>query len=420
MVNLSIGPEQEFNLYHSNFTIANLAEMVLDHPANIKSNGDPIFVKEGTNAQIEHNWLPSTSIDNLCIQFLDADKALGEMLRSSLETSSVHVIPISENGAGLAKISSRVSHRTPIYDAIFGDVEHLTRISGIHNHIDVCPDFAVEQYNALVAMVPGISLTSNSPIDYKGINGHNCTRYNFFANPDTGYFKRIPERLEYIKSMEDIIKRDKIRFEKWRQAYLEAVGNTTIFDKYFTVENTGYPEIRFRPDIGINGTFEMRKDDSTTIDIHLGNSAFILGTCNRICNGVNIEYANVDGDYYFNENGDGKIVLPTRNYLIYTLITEGMKDGLKNSAVNHYLTKFLNFAMEGLPDKEKHYLNPLYAMLYDEKNLSSQVLDFLDIKGHKQNENKQYSFEATKEANWFVWKKQREAINGFRAIHHQY
>ena len=418
MKQLSIGPEQELNMYHPDFTIANLAGEVLDHPANIKHNGDPIFVKEGTNAQIEHNWLPSTSIDNLCIQFLDADIALGKMLRSSLITSGIHVIPVSENGAGLAKISSRVAHRTLVYDTIFGDVEHLTRISGIHNHIDVCPEYFSEQFNTMVAMVPGIALTSNSPIDYKRMNGHNCTRYNFFANPHTRFFKKIPDRLGYITSIEDLKLRDETRFKRWRQAYLDAIGDTDKFDNFFTIQNTGYPDIRYRPDVGKNGTFEGRKDDSTTLDIHLGNSAFLLGACNKVCNGTKVEYATVDGDYYFNENDDNRIILPTRKYLVHTLITEGMDKGLESYAVNHYLSKFLNFAGKGLPEKERHYLNPLYDMLSNNKNLSTQVLDFLDSKGYQQDENKQYSLEAVKQANWFVWKKQREAINKFRKIHH--
>jgi len=414
---LRIGPEQEFNLVDHNFMASDTAMQVLDHPANIKPNGDPYFVKEGTNSQIEHNWLPTSRIDQLCIEFLDANKAVEKMLRSSEETKDIRVIPATENGAGLATRSSRVAHRTPIYEAIFGPVEHLIRISGIHNHVDRCQSYRVEQFNTLVAMVPGIALTSNSPIDYRRINGFNDSRYNLFANPHTGYFKNLPERLDYIDKIGELPLISQKRHSAWREAYYKATGNTILFDENFSIENTGYPDIRNRPDIGAIGTFEIRKDDSTTLDIHLGNTAMILGVCNRVCSGIKVEHTEVDGDYYFNKEGEGRIVLPTRNYLVDTLVRLGVQTGLASDEVNDYLTQFLNFAMDGLPDQEQHYLDPLYAMVDNRKNLSTQILQHLKDHKYETNKEGEYSLKAVQEANRFVWERQQRAIGHFTKYH---
>ncbi len=414
---LKIGPEQEFNLNDKQFMVSDMAAQVLDHHANIKPNGDPYFVKEGTNAQIEHNWLPSENIDDLCLEFLNANRAVEEMLQSSESTKDIKVIPITENGAGLATRSSRVGHRTPIYEAIFGPVEHLIRISGIHNHVDRCPQYAIEEFNILAALVPGIALSSNSPIDYRRVNGFNDSRYNLFANPETGYFRNIPERLDYIKEMQDLVLRDNTRYSAWREAYRNSVGDTILFDENFSVANTGYPDIRDRPDVGTFGTYEVRRDDSTTLDIHLGNTAMILGSCNIVCKGINVGFAEVDGDYYFNSGGEGRIILPTRNYLVNTLIRFGVETGLQSDEVNDYLKQLLNFAIEGLPGREQHYLNPLYAMVEERKNLSTQVLEHLRTHKHKPNKEGVYGLEAVQEANKFVWEKQQKAIEHFTRFH---
>jgi len=415
---LKIGPEQEFSLYNDKFMIIDASSQVLDNPANIKPNGHPYFVKEGTQAQIELNWKPSISLDHLCLQFLEADGAARKMFASSEETKDIKIIPASENGAGLATISKRVAHRTPIYKAIFGDIEHLIRISGIHNHIDRCPNHAIEQFNVLAAMVPGIAFTSNSPIDYKRINGFNDSRYNLFANPKTGYFKKIPEELTYIKDLQELEVRDQNRYTAWRNAYLASVGNTILFDQNFTIANTGYPAIRNRPDVGKLGTFEARKDDSTTLDIHLGNTGFMLGACNQTCKGIKVEYATIDGDYDFNSQGDGRIVLPTKEYLANTLICQGVQTGLQSEELHHYLTQLLKFAHEGLPEEERHYLNPLFKMINSQENLSTQVLEHLRINKYHTNTKKEYSLEAIQEANKFVWERQQKAIEHFRKLHH--
>jgi|SRR3989344_554019 len=407
---LKIAVEYERGLHDATtFRVANVASSLLEHPLNQNEDRErncKYFVKEGTGHQIEINSKAVSSITELAHDFLKAEEISD---RISAELRVVN-IPISETGAGLAEINPAVMHRVHGYQTIFGEdaVQRLIRISGIHIHIDQCPERLVNQFNALTALRPTIALTSTSSISHKGENSVNCHRYIIIADPVEGVFATIPEERGYITSMQDLVKRDKERHEKWTAAFanpwnrrnnpgLPLSYDLKAFLKYFKIENTGYPDIRNRPDIG-RGTYELRINDTAPLDIVIAQAALVFGYNNRIMQeGIPVVISS-SGKPYFHSS---KIVLPSSEKLDeYTSLA--VESGLQDPELNQYLYNLLKFAEQGLPQEERHYLDPFYN-LASEGNLATQVLDYL---GHKP----VYSPAESALANQWMWERHRKSV----------
>ena len=410
---LQIAVEYERGLHHgTNFTVADLAPQFLSHLLNKdekRGEAKAYFVKEGTCHQVEFNSLPASSLTELVRDFLKAEEISD---RISAELGVVN-ISISETGAGIAKINDydeKVINRIRGYQTIFGKeaVQKLIRISGIHIHIDQYQDRLVDQFNVLTALRPTIALTSTSSISHQGENSVNCHRYITIADPIEGVFAAIPEERRYIKSMEDLVKRDKDRYEKWVAAFastwnrhvaegLPLTYNLNTFKKNFNIENTGYPDVRFRPRIG-KGTYELRINDTAPLDIVMAQAALVFGYINRIMQeGIPVEMSQSQQHQFHSR----KVLLPSsEKWDEYT--SYAVQSGLQNPELNQYLYSLLEFAEQGLPEPEQHFLQPFYNLL-SEGNIASQLLHRLGHKPH-------YSPAEAALANQWMWERHKKGV----------
>ena len=403
---LQIAVEYERGLHNSDtFRVASLAAQFLSHPLNNDGKRESdYFVDEGTDHQAEFNSIPTSSLTELSRDFLKAEE-ISDTICAEL---GVVNIPISETGAGLAKINPAVMHRIHGYQTIFGKkaVQKLIRISGIHIHIDQYQDRLVDQFNALTALRPTIALTSTSSISHQGENSVNCHRYITIADPVDGVFAKIPEQRGYISHIEELNARDKRRYDAWvtefasswnRQANpeLPLTYNLETFKQNFKTENTGYPDIRSRPSIG-KGTFELRISDTAPLDIVLAQAALVFGYNNRIIQESIPVIVSLLGIPYFHSR---EIVLPSSEKLDeYT--SHAVKSGLQNPELNQYLYNLIQFAEQGLPESEQHFLQPFYNLL-SEGNLASQLLNRLGHKPH-------YSPAESALANQWMWERHKK------------
>lgn len=405
---LKIAVEYERGLHDArNFTVANVAPQFLAHPLNKdEKRGTAYFVKEGTLHQTEFNSIPSSSLNVLYRDFLKAEE-VSDIICAEL---GVLNIPISETGAGLADINPEVMHRIHGYQNIFGKeaVERLVRISGIHIHVDQRPERLVDQFNALTALRPTIAFTSTSSISHEGKNSVNCHRYITIADPIDGVFASIPEERGYISSMNDLLRRDKERYGKWVAAFaspwnrqanqgLPLTYDLETFKEHFEQENTGYPDVRFRPKVG-QGTYELRINDTAPLDIVLAQAALVLGYINRIMREAIPVQVSRSRQYQFRS---GKIQLPSSEAVDY-YASLAVEKGLQDPDLNHYLYNLVEFAKQGLSTQERHFLQPLYHLLAED-NLASQVLSYL---GHKQI----YSAAEAARANQWIWERHRKGV----------
>ena len=266
----------------------------------------------------------------------------------------------------------------------------------------------MDQFNALTALRPTIAFTSTSSISHEGKNSVNCHRYIAIADPITGVFAAIPEERGYITSMDDLLKRDLERYEKWvavvasprnRQADQDfpPAYDLGTFREHFEPENTGYPDVRFRPKIG-QGTYELRINDTAPLDIVLAQAAVVLGYVNRIMQEAIPMEISPSKRSYFDSN---KVLLPSPETLSgYTSVA--VKNGLQDPEVNGYLYNLLEFATKGLSPQEQHFLQPLYDLLAED-NLASQVLNYL---GHKPT----YSPTEAALANRWMWERHKKGV----------
>ena len=411
---LQIAVEYERGLHYAqDFTIANVAPDFLNHPLNLDERGNTkYFHREGTLHQTEYNSLrPLSNLNLLGMEFLKAEE-LSDKISSEL---GVLNIPISETGAGVAKINPAVMNRVYGYQIIFGDdaVKKLIRISGIHLHIDQTQERPTDQFNALTALRPTIALTSTSSISYLGENKVNCHRYKIIADPKEGVFAKIPEERGYIDSMEELERRDRVRHEKWKaeiNAYnkrhtkgLPLTYTLESFLEHFPVEKTGYPDVRNRPKMG-QGTFELRINDTAPLNIVLAQAGLVLGYNRQIMlENISVgiaenEFKN-DGKYQFHQKG---IMLPNQDTLDYFTM-QARDHGLENPQVREYLSALCEFAQGGLSAYEQHYLKPYFEMLSNGQNLASQLLRMI---GHKI----YYSPQDGALVNRFIWDKHQQSV----------
>ena len=404
-----IAVEYERGLHNANtFRVASLAAQFLSHPLNNDGKRESdYFVEEGTDHQTEFNSpKPTSSLTELCQDFLKAEE-ISDKICAEL---GVVNIPISETGAGLAKINPGVMHRIHGYQTIFGKeaVQKLIRISGIHIHIDQFSDRSVDQFNALTALRPTIAFTSTSSISHERKNSVNCHRYITIADPVEGVFAKIPEQRGYISHIEELNTRDKRRYDAWVTEFasswnrhvndeLPLTYNLETFKQNFKIENTGYPDIRSRPSIG-KGTYELRINDTIPLDIVLAQAALVLGYNNRIIQESIPVTVSLLGRPSFHSR---RIVLPSSEKLDeYT--SHAVKSGLQNPELNQHLYNLIQFAEQGLPESEQHFLQPFYNLL-SEGNLASQLLNHL---GHKP----YYSPAESALANQWMWERHKKGV----------
>lgn len=408
MTEIKVAIEYERGLHTLDGFIANRAPEFLNHPLN-QINED--FVKEATDHQNELNSQPHSSLDELCLNLLNAEKTS----RKICQDLGVINIPISENGAGTATINPNpdITARSYAYDIIFGPgtVNRLTKISAMHIHVDQYKNRIVDQYNLMLALLPTIALTSTSPISHEGLNSESCHRYKLFADPEEGVFSKIPEKIDYINSINDLNKRDEERYKTWKYTFdTECWRNPDLptdynFRKFFKVENTGYAPIRKRPDIG-DGTLELRIYDSAPIDVEIGVTGLVLGIIKRALeNDISVYIAKDTKDYLYQFSEEG-IILPNKKTLEY-YTTLATKYGLEHDEIKQYNHALEKFARNGLRKSEQHYLDPLRTMINNGKNIASQILDHL---GHKLI----YTPKDAAKANLFVWDLQQQGIQSLQ------
>lgn len=408
---LKIAFEYERGLHYStDFTVANLAPEFLKHSRNLNENGEPKwFHEEGTGHQTEYNSKPSSCLDELCRDCLKAE-SISDFICQQL---GVVNIPISENGAGTGKLNPEVCHRICGYKTVLGEnaLNALIKISAIHLHIDQYPLRIVDQFNILTALRPNIAFTSTSPISYLGENSVNCHRYKLIADPVDGVFSAIPEETGYIISLQELMERDVRRHRRWVERFEANRRNTVLPPDYdlqkfleaFPVERTGYPDIRFRQkgkEEDKLETFERRTNDTAPLDIVLAETALNFGYINRIMReNIPVSIASKPEIYRFTSK---EVILPS-NETIEHYTSLAIKKGLEDKDVRKYLASIADFAEHGLPENQRHYLDPYCEMLDSGKNLASQLLDYL---GHKP----YYSHEEAALANKWVWERHRRSV----------
>jgi len=402
---LKIAVEYERILHRLDGTVANLADSFLDHPSNIESKNP--LVSEASLVQIEYNSPPRVSLDDLCKDILEAEE-VSDSISPLLEVIS---IPISETGAGKSTINQdeHIQNRLTGYKVIFGEemAKRLTKISGVHIHIDQYKPRLANQYNLLLSLVPTIALTSTSSISDEGMNSENCHRYKLFADSKDGLFHDIPEEKGYIGSIEELLARDRKRYDSWKREFdanmwrSPNIPEDYTFGKYFKPHNTGYSEVRYRPDVG-NGTFELRFNDSTPADILMGQTALVLGYVSRVLeNDIPVYIAEENDTYKFAED---EVMLPNKETLYkYTEL------GIESEEVRTYLNSIESFARVYLEAKgQQHYLNPIREIIDSGENVASQMLDHLGE--HKL----RYTPQEAAQANLFVWERHRQGIESLR------
>ena len=133
MGRLLIAIEYEKGLHTLDGMVLNEAPQFLNHPLNEKKR----YVQEGTNHQNEYNSPPRDSLYDVCHDLLDGDVTSKKMCA---DIGGAINIPVSEMGAGKSEANPhpRIVGRTTGYIVIFGpgSDEILTKISGVHSHID--------------------------------------------------------------------------------------------------------------------------------------------------------------------------------------------------------------------------------------------------------------------------------------------
>jgi hypothetical protein len=404
---MKIAVEYERGLHNADFTIANIAQKFLTHSYNINRDGQPVFHKEGTLHQNEFNSRPYDNIHDLVNELLLSEEVNSELCQQL----GVYNIPISETGAGEGVINPNVKHRTEGYRVIFGQdaLDDLLKISGIHIHVDQSQPRIVDQFNALTALRPAIALMSTSSISHQRRNGVNCHRYKLISDPEVGVFARIPENNKYIKSIEELKQRDEQRYNDWFTDFSKNCHKFGLTSKYFlenfSVANTGYPDIRSRPDIAKTSTtskptFELRPNDTNTYQNVIAKVALVLGYCrNMIENKIPVRHTNIDRKYEF---GSRRILLPNEDSLQhYTAL--GGQHGLLKDDNNTYLQQIVAFAEIGLPQDQRPYLDPFKQMLNSGINVASEILFHIGHGGP-------YTEEESASANKFMYDKQQQDI----------
>lgn len=386
MIELSVAMEDEQETYDLEGRLVNAAPYFIDHPLNRDANGGKkYFQDEATNSRVEVNTEPHSSADSFVREYLKIE----DKRRIICEERRVITVPTSEMGAGVSELNLKpeVLERLFGYMVIFGmeAVHKLVKDSGVHFHIDTPEDDIgkINQFNGLLALRSTIALTSTSSISPERKNSLNNHRYNNLSDPDEGALSTIPEDRSYIVSLQNLVERDIKRQRAWKRdfdaniwRYAKEVPLDYNFLKAFPIEKTGYSDARDRPSIG-NGTRELRIHGASPADVKVGYFAFLLGYANMLLQEKNLILpATEDGVYSFRK---GKVIFP--NEQTNTLSTQAaVKEGLEDSFVKEYNMALLQYGEQGLPESERHYLDPLKDMVKSGKNIASQLLDYLGRK----------------------------------------
>ncbi len=404
MSSLQIAVESELSLHTPDGLIANKAERVVAHPRNAMGKAQLAY-PEGTEHQIEIKSPPVRFLEPLSRWYVHAYA----LLEAICQEEGLMLIPGSENGAGRGEANQSypgVQERIRGYKVIFGRgmVERLLTVSGLHIHYDIDFERPSDQFNFLTALRPAVALASTSPLSAEGKNGYNCYRYHLLADPAEGVFASMPEERGYIRTLDELEMRMVQRFERWDAAFRERCEKHTLnsgfFRDHFPVERTGYPDIRYRPDMG-EGTYEWRVPDSATADVLLGMAALVKGSWERIMNGqIPVLIAPGDYQYFW---GSHLVILPHKE-TIDDLTRRAVHAGVKDYAVQEYLQGVIDFAAAGLSRRDQQYLAPLQEMLTTGKNTATRLLEHL---GQSQTE---YLPAQSAQANIYMGLLQREAL----------
>ena len=397
-----IGVEYERLTCKPDGSITNEGVLLVKHPYK-----EAKYVDEGSQAQFEWNSQPHRRIKDLTEEYLRQEDALADLCAEY----GVFGLPASENGAGeRGRINLHEKSRASAYRAIFGEgtPEKLFPWAGIHCHIDANQPRLVEQFNALTALaLVSAAFSSTSTINYEGKNGINCQRQKALQKD---VFAKIPEERGYIGSKDELAARDVRRWENWKNAYVDAGLEAAEFAHKFKLDNTGYADIRHRPEIG-SGTFELRVYDSAPADILMGIAALIQGFNDRILDqNIPVTIARKDDDYLFH----GRIVVLPNWKTLQSLSELQIKSGLEDERIRDYLGQIAEFAGRQLDRQDAHYLKPLEAMIDSGENTSTQLTAHLQMQGCSAKEEGRYKPEALKTANRFIRYKQQEAVERLR------
>ena len=410
MDRLQIAVEYERGLHDMKGFVANKVERFLEHPLNKDEDGNhKYFHLEGSLHRNEYNSPPRISLDDLCHDLLEQED-VSKRICGDLE---VYNIPISETGAGESQANPhpKVLGRTIGYNLIFGKEGdyRLRKISGIHLHIDQYKDRLADQYNLLLALRPTIAFTSTSSINHERMNSESCHRYKLFADTKDGVFARIPEERNYINSIDELKLRDRKRYQDWKavfdaECWRDEVPADYKFTDYFKEHNTGYSDIRLRPDIG-KGTFELRINDTAPLDVLQAQASLVSGYINRIMReNIPVRIADKKDHYKFSQE---EVILPNDETLEeYSVLA--IRYSLENEKVQQYLNALETFSKDGLEKREQHYLDPLRDMTVSGKNIASKILEHLGE--HKQ----KYSVEDSARANLFVHELHQRGVENLR------
>jgi len=381
----TVGIELELSLIYEDGFLANEAPLILQDTRN-----DGSFVYENSNARIEVISAPAETVTDLHLDFLPR-LALLEDIRSQY---GIYPVPVSEFNAGAG--TQKESPRLDVYSSIIGDegTAQIRSIAGFHTHFSQFPGRELAQYWLLTALDPiSFSITSTSPISYKGKSKVNCHRIKLIREKVSARMPLHGHLLEYPGTLSEIETRKNDRFEEWLK--LSRLPRPD-FEALFTPCNTGFCPVRKRDNIGPTGTLEARGFDTCPLENCLAAVALFKGINDRIVYGeIPVEVAVNDSFYYF---GLERVVLPNFTTL-KGLEREAIYHGVRSPEVKRYLQTLLRFAEPGLPSGDRRYLATVKEMLRTGVNPADRMISHLRRFG---NEARYLSPQDAAEANLYM------------------
>lgn len=380
----TIGLEQEFLLIDKEGYVQNVADEIINDPAN-----NQICVAEATYAQVEVNSAPAHTISELEHDLRTRFRTLEDLCAKY----RVFPLPASEFGAK-SSISRGGKARYDIYETILGkeNNEKTNTISGIHIHLSRIPGFELEQFWILQALDSlSYALTSTSPFRYDGVNSLNCHRVNIVRNDAFIQFPLHSKLQEYPKSVQDLERGDRNRYTQWQKA---SNLSECDFSLLFCPENTGYAPIRTRPSIGPTGTYEIRTCDTTPLNIALGISALYKGIVEALAQKTTPIAISQDNSFSVFPT----IKLPSLQTL-HHLEKIAIEHGMENNEIRSYAEQAIRLAHEGLPNEDQKYLQSIKEIIMTEQNPATQLINHMKNKGKY---SSRLPLEARADANLFI------------------
>ncbi|MCF7798825.1 hypothetical protein K9M74_02895 [Candidatus Woesearchaeota archaeon] len=374
-----VGLEIEFHLVDETGSIANDADYVLQHPKN-----DAYAVSELSNAMIEVLCKPATDL-------LDLAKDVISRVQHTLSLAkekNLSLLPSTPIGDEV--IEKRKGPRYNKKNVILGDERRSLElhICGTHIHIDKYEQDIVKQHTVMTALDPLFALMSSSPF-FKFKNSLNNYRAEIYRKLVFEEFPEYGELLPYAYSIDELEVRQDTLYDKW----LDICKKYGFNDEGFTRLNTCWGPIRFS-----QKTIESRSCDTNLVSNVLALATVFAGF-NRQLDVI----TKTDDGYLYGEN-----LLPSFEKLL-EFQERAIESGIQDGELHTYLSSLVEFARNGLLEKEKILLFPFERMLTSKRNFSDEITSFAKDGGYYKDSS--ISAQGSTELRFYLSKKLEEDLD---------